>query len=134
MTKNRKLARAIADQGFGQARRMLEHETAWNGGRVVVADRWFPSSKTCSSCGAVKAKLPLRERTFGCEHCSHVEDRDVNAARNLLKLAGSGPESRNACGGTVRPGHAGQDPVKQEPGASHEGQTGTASGQLEAMA
>jgi len=125
MVKNRRLARAISDQGFGEARRMLAYKTTWNGGTLIVADRWFPSSKTCSECGAVKAKLTLSERTFRCESCGHQEDRDVNAARNLLKLAASGAESRNACGGTVRPGHAGRDPVKQEPGAARAGQTGT---------
>jgi putative transposase len=65
----------------------------------------------------VKAKLSLAERTFRCD-CGLVIDRDVNAARNLLYLAASGAESRNACGGTVRPGFAGRVPVKQEPGAA----------------
>ena len=64
MTRNRRLARAISDQGFGQARRMLGYKTTWNGGRLIVADRWYPSSKTCSGCGAVKAKLALSERTY----------------------------------------------------------------------
>jgi len=60
----------------------------------VVADRWMPSSKTCSACGAVKAKLRLSERTFQCEHCGLVIDRDLNAARNLANLvAGFDPES-----------------------------------------
>jgi putative transposase len=128
MTRNRRLARAIADQGFGQARRMLGYKTTWNGGRLVLAGRWFPSSKTCSGCGAVKAKLPLSQRTYRCD-CGLVTGRDVNAARNLLNLAASGAESRNACGGTVRPGPAGRVPVNQEPGAAHADQTGTASGQ-----
>jgi putative transposase len=134
MTRNHGLARAVADQGFGQARRMLEYKTAWNGGNVIVAGRFYPSSKTCSACGAVKAKLPLKERTYRCEHCGHTGDRDVNAARNLLNLAASGAESKNACGGTVRPGHAGQDPSKQEPGTAPAGQTGTAPRQREAAA
>jgi len=125
MIASRSLARAVSDQGFGEARRMLGYKTAWNGGTLVIADRWFPSSKTCSRCGAVKAKLSLKERTYRCEHCGHQEDRDVNAARNLLKLAASGAESRNACGGTVRPGLAGHVPVKQEPGTANAGQTGT---------
>jgi putative transposase len=107
MTRNRRLARAIADQGFGQTRRMLAYKTEWNGGTLIVADRWLPSSKTCSACGAVKAKLSLSERTFRCEHCGLVEDRDVNAARNLLKLAASGAESVNASGAAVRPGPPG---------------------------
>jgi len=129
MARNRRLARAIADQGFGEARRMLAYKTAWNGGRLITAGRWFPSSKTCSGCGAVKAKLHLSERTYACTACGLVTDRDVNAARNLLHLAASGAESRNACGGTVRPGLAGHVPVNQEPGTAHAGQTGTAAGQ-----
>ncbi|MHB1594116.1 MAG: IS607 family element RNA-guided endonuclease TnpB [Streptosporangiaceae bacterium] len=66
MVRNRRLARAIADAGFGEARRMLAYKTTWNGGRLVTAGRWFPSSKTCSGCGAVKAKLALSERTYVC--------------------------------------------------------------------
>jgi putative transposase len=134
MTRNRRLARAIADQGFGQARRMLQYKTGWNGGRVVLAGRFYPSSKTCSACGTAKATLPLAERTFRCEHCGLVTDRDVNAARNLLHLAVSGTESRNARGGTVRPGLPGRVPVKQEPGTAPAGKTGTAARQRTAAA
>jgi len=130
MTRNRRLARAIADQGFGQARRMLGYKTTWNGGHLTVVGRFYPSSKTCSGCGAVKTKLALSERTYVCTACGLVLDRDVNAAVNLLKLAASGAESQNACGGTVRPGLAGRVPVKQEPGTALAGETGTASGQL----
>ena len=129
LVRNRRLARAISDAGFGQARRMLAYKTTWNGGALVTAGRFYPSSKTCSGCGAVKAKLALSERTYACTACGLVLDRDVNAAVNLLKLAASGAESHNACGGTVRPGLAGRVPVKQEPGSAHAGQTGTASGQ-----
>ena len=128
MTRNRRLARALADQGFGMARRMLGYKTAWNGGSLLLAARWFPSSKTCSGCGAVKAKLALSEGTYRCD-CGLVTGRDVNAAANLLNLAASGAESLNACGGTVRPGLAGHVPVNQEPGTAPADQTGTASGQ-----
>jgi IS605 OrfB family transposase len=129
MIRNRHLARAITDQGLGTARRMLAYRTTWNGGRLIIAGRWFPSSKACSGCGAAKAKLALSERTYRCDHCDLVMDRDVNAARNLLHLAASGAGSINACGGTVRPGPAGHVPVKQEPGAARAGKTRTASGQ-----
>jgi putative transposase len=129
MTRNRKLARAIVDAGFGEARRMLAYKTAWNGGKLLRAGRFFPSSKTCSGCGVVKAKLALSERTYRCQTCGLVIDRDVNAAANLLKLAAGGAERKNACGGTVRPGLAGHIPVKQEPGAAPAGKTGTAAGQ-----
>jgi putative transposase len=125
MTRNRRLARAVCDQGFGQARRMLGYKTRWNGGTLIAADRWYPSSKTCSACGTVKAKLSLAERTYRCEHCGLALDRDLNAARNLLKLAASGAERVNACGGTVRPGPAGRVLVKQEPGTRKRDKTGT---------
>jgi putative transposase len=71
------------------------------GGRVIVADRWFASSKTCSGCGTAKAKLALPERTYGCQACGLVLDRDENAARNLAEygkqqLAGSGPDRKRS--------------------------------------
>lgn len=83
MVRNRKLARHIADASFGEIRRQLDYKTGWNGGQLVVADRWFPSSKTCSGCGTVKPKLSLRVRTFTCHACGLVLDRDLNAALNL---------------------------------------------------
>jgi hypothetical protein len=113
---------AVSDQGFGAARQMLGYKTEREGGTLLVADRWFPSSRTCSACGWRKPSLTLAERTFACESCGHTGDRDVNAARNLLKLAASGAESRNACGGTVRPDPARHVPLKQEPGTPHGGQ------------
>jgi putative transposase len=127
-------ARAISDQGFGIARRMLGYKTTWNGGQPIVAGRWFPSSKTCSGCGAVKTKLGLSVRTYRCDTCGLVLDRDVNAARNLLQLAASGAESLNACGGMVRPSLSGQVPVNQEPGTAQAGKTGTAARQQAAAA
>ena len=90
MTRNRRLARSIADQGFGRARPMLAYKTTWNGGTLIVGNRWLPTSKTCSGCGHVKAKLALSERTYRCARCGLVLDRDINAARNLLDLAASG--------------------------------------------
>jgi putative transposase len=114
MIRNRRLARAVSDAGFGEIRRQLTYKTGWNRGRLIVADRWFPSSKTCSSCQAVKAKLPLRMRTYLCEGCGLSMDRDENAARNLASLvertvAGSGPETRNGRGADRKtpPGGAG---------------------------
>lgn len=109
MLKNRKLARAVADAGFGEIRRQLAYKTMWNGGRIEVADRWFPSSKTCSGCQAVKPKLSLQVRTYVCEFCGLIIDRDENAALNLAALvkrhvAGSGPETRNGRGVDCKPG------------------------------
>jgi putative transposase len=126
MLANRRLARAVADQGFGTARRMLSYKAAWNGGQLVIADRWYPSSKTCSACGWRKPSLTLAERTFTCKACGLVMDRDVNAARNLLGLAASGAESVNACGAQVRPVSDGHRAVKQEPGTEDAGSAGTA--------
>ena len=126
MVRNRHLARAVSDQGFGETRRLLAYKTTWNGGHLILADRWFPSSKTCSACGTVKAKLTLAERTYTCESCGHSGDRDVNAARNLLNLAVSGTERLNACGDHVSPGLAGQRSLKQEPGTAQAGKTRTA--------
>jgi putative transposase len=82
----------------------------------------------------VKAKLTLRDRIFRCDHCGFTEDRDVNAARNLLSLAASGAERVNARGAAVRPGQAGHAVVKRVPGTSHEGQTGTSAPQGAAAA
>ena len=77
-----------------------------------------------SSCGGRKPSLTLRDRVYQCDSCGLVMDRDVNAARNLLSLAGSGPERLNACGALARPGLAGQCAMKQEPGTANAGKTG----------
>lgn len=87
MGRNRRLSRRVADAAFGEIRRQLTYKTRRHGTRLVVADRWFPSSKTCSRCGAVKAKLPLSVRVFECDTCGLVLDRDENAGHNLLALA-----------------------------------------------
>jgi transposase len=133
LVRNRRLARHVADASFAEIRRQLACKMQWHGGRLIVADRWFASSRTCSKCGAVKAKLALSERTYCCTACGTVLDRDVNAAVNLAKLAGSGPDS-NGRGGTVRPGPAGRDPVKRQPGARQRDKTGTAAPQGTAAA
>ena len=88
MLRNRRLARQIADAGFGEIRRQLDYKTSQrHATRLVVADRWYPSSKTCSGCGVVKAKLPLHIRTYECDACHLVIDRDDNSALNLAALA-----------------------------------------------
>jgi putative transposase len=130
MVRNRCLARAIADTGMAELRRLLGYKTQWYGSRLVVADRFFPSSKTCSGCGWVKAKLTLAERTFCCETCGLVMDRDLNAARNLAKLvepvAQSGWETQTARGADRKPQLAGQVAMKREAGASRRlGKSGT---------
>ena len=118
MMKNRHLARSVGDAALGEFRRQLEYKTARTGAVLRVVDRWYPSSKTCSNCGTVKAKLSLSERTFNCDDCGTSMGRDLNAAINI-EVAGSAPETLNAHGGTVRrgslSGHVALVPVKCEP-------------------
>jgi IS605 OrfB family transposase len=127
MLANRKLARHIADAALAEIRRQLAYKTTWHGGRLVVADRWYPSSKTCSGCGAVKTKLALSEREYVCEACGLVIDRDRNAGLNLAALAaataGSGPVA--ARGADQKTRVRGQVAMKREPGTTPVGQTGT---------
>ncbi|MBO4204446.1 IS607 family element RNA-guided endonuclease TnpB [Micromonospora echinofusca] len=129
MLRNRRLARHIADAGFAEIRQQLTYKTSWNGGRLVVVDRWYPSSKTCSGCGAVKAKLALSEREYECQACGLLLDRDRNAARNLAALAaeydtaGSGPVA--ARGADQKTRVRGRVALKREPGTASTGQTGT---------
>jgi putative transposase len=84
--RNRRLARAVSDTGMAEVRRQLAYKTQWYGSRLVVADRWFPSSKTCSGCGWRNPSLKLSDRTFTCAECGLVLDRDLNAAVNLRNL------------------------------------------------
>ncbi|UGQ10076.1 transposase [Yinghuangia sp. ASG 101] len=98
MAKNRSLARAIADAGWRDLRAMLTYKSAWHGRELVVVDRWFPSSRLCSACGTVGARLPLDVREWTCA-CGTVHDRDVNAAKNILA---AGP-AVTVCGDGVRP-------------------------------
>ena len=100
MVKNHHLAKAVSDAAFGEFRRQLEYKTAKTGARLHVVDRWFASSKTCSKCGRVKAKLSLSERVYRCDACGLSIDRDLNAAINI-NVAGSAPETINAHGGDI---------------------------------
>ena len=117
MARNRCLARSIMDGSFFEFRRQLDYKARFYGASVVIADRWFPSSKTCSCCGSVKAELDLSQRVFRCEHCGFVADRDWNAAKNLERLAASSAVS--ACGeersGAVRKNRVKRASLKQEP-------------------
>ncbi len=101
MMANRHLARSIADMSFFEFRRQLEYKAERRGGMVVVADRWFPSSKTCSDCGSVQKDMPLSLRQWICQDCGANHDRDMNAARNLAPCAASSAVS--ACGPAMRP-------------------------------
>ncbi|KAA8830854.1 IS607 family element RNA-guided endonuclease TnpB [Bifidobacterium tissieri] len=117
MVGNHRLAKAIEDASFFEIRRQLEYKTMRTGARLHVIDRWYPSSKRCSNCGRVKAKLSLDERVYHCDGCGLIMDRDLNAAINI-KVAGSAPETLNARGADVRPAtlrDGGQSTVKREP-------------------
>ena len=85
MSKNRKLSKSMADASFAMFRQQLTYKCAWYGKELVIADRFYPSSKTCSCCGQVKTTLELSQRTYHCDHCNLVIDRDLNAALNLSK-------------------------------------------------
>jgi putative transposase len=104
MVRNRRLSRRICDAAFGELRRRLTYKTQRHGGRLIVADRWMPSSKTCSLCGVVKAKLPLGVRVFECDACGLVLDRDANAGHNLAALAAA--NRKTATGVAEDPGPA----------------------------
>src|SRR5262249_16987223 len=110
MLRNRRLARSIADGGFYELRRQIDYKARLYGARVIVADRWYPSSKTCSCCGVIKGTLALAERTFRCDDCSFEIARDINADRNLARLAASSAVS--ACG-VERAGPIRKDRVKR---------------------
>jgi putative transposase len=118
MLGNHSLARAISDAAWADLRGMLEYKCVWYGRQLVVIDRWYPSSKTCSTCGHTVASLPLAIREWDCPGCGTRHDRDVNAAITI-RAAGL---AALACGGGVRPKRSipgGRSPVKQEPlGAS----------------
>jgi len=87
MMKNKHLSRSVAEAKFYEIRRQLQYKCQWNNIKLIFADRWFPSSKLCSECGHKKDKLSLSERTYICEECGIVIDRDLNASINLKNLA-----------------------------------------------
>jgi len=89
MSKNGKLARHILDMGFFELKRQLGYKLQERGGRLLLVDRWYPSSKKCSTCGHTLDKLPLSVREWTCPVCGAVHDRDVNAAANLLNAPAS---------------------------------------------
>ena len=101
MMKNRRLSGAIQDGGFFEFRRQLEYKTKWYGSELVVIDRYFPSSKTCSCCGNIKKDLKLSDRIYNCDNCGFSIDRDLNAAINIKELAESWYAT--ACGELYKP-------------------------------
>lgn len=87
MMKNRHLSKAIAKQCLYEFKRQMEYKCKYNGIEFIEADKWYPSSKTCSECGHIKVKLSLSERTYICEECGCVIDRDYNASINLSRYS-----------------------------------------------
>ena len=96
MMSNRHLARSVADMGFSEFRRQLEYKALMRGGIVIVAERWFASSKLCSFCDEKNTSLTLSMRQWRCSQCGTTHDRDINAAINLRNYAVSSTVS--ACG------------------------------------
>jgi putative transposase len=115
MVRNRRLAKAISRTGWAEFRNLLEYKAHRNGRTLAVVDRWYPSSKTCSTCGHLLATLSLGTRHWTCPNCGTLHDRDVNAAKNI-KVAAGLVETQNACGADVRRAGAtpAQSAVKQE--------------------
>ncbi len=107
MKRNRRLAKAISDSGWGEFRTLLEYKTQWYGKRLIVIDRWHPSSRLCSTpdCGWKNNHLKLSDRSWTCLECGTLHDRDLNAAKNILAagLAVVQRELGKACGEDVRP-------------------------------
>lgn len=121
------LNRAILDTAPGEFRRQLSYKLSWHGGTLVVAEGFYPSSRICSSCANAKTKLSRATRTYHCEHCGLVIDRDLNAAQNLAafgqrSVAGGRPETKNARGGDSSR-HQPRFPVKREGGSGRPHQT-----------
>ena len=117
MKRSLKLGKSAGDRAIGQFLRMLEYKCAERGVHLWKADRWWPSSKTCSSCGHINRDLKLKDEVFCCPSCHLEIDRDLNAAINLV--AAGLAETLNACGEDVRPAatqvDGGRTFVKQEP-------------------
>ncbi len=107
MKRNRRLAKAISDSGWGTFRTQIEYKTGWYGKRIIVIDRWHPSSRLCSTpgCDWKNSKLKLSERSWTCSGCGTLHDRDLNAAKNILAagLAVVQRELDKACGEDIRP-------------------------------
>jgi putative transposase len=118
MVKNRRLAKSISDSGWAEFRSLLAYKTDWYGKRLVVINRFAPTSKTCSDCGAINSTLRLADRSWVCAQCGTLHDRDLNAAQNILAAG----YAVTACGEDVRPTRprgvarkGRQTSVKQEP-------------------
>jgi putative transposase len=103
MVRNKRLAKHIQDASWGEFVRQLKYKGEWYGCHTQTIDRWYPSSKTCSECGYVMKEMPLNVRVWKCPHCQIEHNRDVNAAKNILKQTTVGATGSNASGVQVRP-------------------------------
>lgn len=92
-----RLAKSLSDASLSEFRRQLEYKANWYGSKVVVADRYYPSTKRCSHCGSVKESMTLSERVYECQSCGFMADRDFNAALNLKAVAVGFTDTLNAC-------------------------------------
>jgi putative transposase len=92
LARNRHVARRLYDQGWAEFQSQLAYKTTWYGSKLLLAPRFYPSSRTCSNCGAVRAKLRLSERMYSCLSCRFRIDRDLNAATNLARLVELSPQ------------------------------------------
>ena len=100
MVKNKKLAKVISDVSWSSFITKLEYKIAESQGKIVKINPFYPSSKTCSNCGNVKDKLLLSERTYHCEECGFIIDRDLNASINILNVGLKIIEATDATTGT----------------------------------
>jgi putative transposase len=120
MLKNHHLAKHLADANFGEIRRQLDYKTFLYGNSLQIVDRFFPSSKRCSHCGHIKSKLTLTNRTYICQQCGMIADRDLNAAKNLYR---AGLARIYACGhdGSVSARRVHETPSMDEAGSQRGG-------------
>ena len=113
MLKNHHLAGTMADVGMGEFRRQIDYKAAWTGRKVIVVDRFAPTSKTCRHCGSYQQHMPLHIREWTCPDCQTRHDRDVNAANVILQLATAGNAGTDARGGGKNlSGHESLTPVE----------------------
>lgn len=108
MVRNHRLARSVADSGWGEFKRMIKYKTEWYGSKLLAVNRFEPTSKTCSECGAVNESLTLGDRRWVCMSCGVLHERDENAAKNIRRLGlellnTESSSGINACGVAVRP-------------------------------
>jgi putative transposase len=101
MMRSHHLSKAVADSGLYELRRQLEYKAKWTGRDIFIVDRFAPTSKTCSACGAYQQEMPLKVRAWVCPDCDTHHDRDINAAKNILMFATAGSAGSYQARGAV---------------------------------